>query len=345
MSAIDWPQIRRILVVKLRSIGDTVLSTPSLIALRRHAPQAEIDILLEDWVAPVLDGFEGVNVISMGSSTMDRLAAARQLRRRGYDVAFNLHGGTTSTFLAWASGARHRFGNADYQYSFLYNHKLSSPVDFWGREKLHSAEQQLALIGHAGVPVDDLPKTKLEVVDAALASIETRLSEYATDPRSSLALIHPSTAFTATKQWPAEKFACVAEALANKGLSVIAISSKQESQVLDALKNAAGVPITAFDDLSLPEISALASKARIFIGNDSGIAHIAAAVQTPTVVIFGSSNRTHWRPWTDAPNQIVFNPFDCQPCPGYKCEVYGDSRCIHSVTVEQVTAAAERVLG
>ena len=344
MSAVNWPQVRRILVVKLRSIGDTVLSTPSLIALRRHAPHAEIDILLEDWVAPVLDGFSGVKVISMCAGTAERVRVARELRRRRYDVAFNLHGGTTSTFLTWASGAEHRFGNADYQYSFLYNHLLSSPADFWGREKMHSAEQQLALIGHSGVPVDDLPKTRLTVTSDALRSIESRLSRSEiSNPRSEIALLHPGTAFF-TKQWPAENFGQIAEYLANKGFSVCAVGTKAESSIRSEVSSSAQVPLTTFDDLSLPEITALASKARIFIGNDSGIAHIAAAVQTPTVVIFGSSNRTHWRPWTDAPNEIVFNPFDCQPCPGYRCEAFGDSRCIHSVTVEQVTAAVERVL-
>jgi len=342
MPAIDWPQVRRILVVKLRSIGDTVLSTPSLIALRRQAPQAEIDILLEDWVAPVLDGFEGVNVISMGAGVTDRLSTARHLRSRHYDVAFNLHGGTTSTFLTWASGAKHRFGNADYQYSFLYNHLLSSPADFWGRKQLHSAEQQLALMGYSGVPVDDLPKTHLTVTDDALTSVSTTCgSGWVGDD---FALLHPSTAFE-TKQWSSEKFANLAEVLVSKGLKVIAVTSKAESGVLEDMKRIATVPIKTFDRLTLPEITALASKARVFIGNDSGIAHMAAAIGTPTVVIFGSSNRTHWRPWTDAPNEIVYNPFDCQPCPGYKCEAFGDSRCIHSVSVEQVIAAVDRVLG
>ena len=74
---IDWQRIKRVLVVKLRSIGDTVLSTPSLIALRRFAPNAQIDILLEDWVAPLLDGFDAVdNVISVGPSTAVRLKTA-----------------------------------------------------------------------------------------------------------------------------------------------------------------------------------------------------------------------------------------------------------------------------
>jgi lipopolysaccharide heptosyltransferase II len=344
MSAVDWPQVRRILVVKLRSIGDTVLSTPSLIALRRYAPQAEIDVLLEDWVAPVLEGHDGVNVIGISTGMGARLATISRLRKRQYDVAFNLHGGTTSTFLTWASGAKHRFGNASYQYSFLYNHLLSSPADFWGRQKMHSAEQQLALVGFAGVSVDDLPKTKLQVTAEALASVESRIGgSQISDSRSEIALLHPGTAFE-TKRWAPANFARVAEYLANKELTLVAIASKEESATLNELSSAANIPITTYNDLTLPEITALASKARIFIGNDSGIAHIAAAVQTPTVVIFGSSNRTHWRPWTDAPNEIVFNPFDCQPCAGYRCDAFGDSRCIHSVTVDQVNAAVERVL-
>src|SRR6478672_7904660 len=145
---IDWASVERVLIVKLRSIGDTVLATPSLIALRRFLPKAQIDILLEDWVAPVLEGFEGVdNVISIGKGMAERVRVARELRRERYDVAFNLHGGTTATFLTRASGARHRVGLENYQYSFLYNHLLSSPADFWGRAEMHSAEQQLALLG------------------------------------------------------------------------------------------------------------------------------------------------------------------------------------------------------
>ena len=146
-SDINWSRVSRVLVVKLRSIGDTVLATPSLIALRRFLPHAQIDILLEDWVAPVLDGFNAVNnVISVGNSSGERLRIVRELRRRKYDVAVNLHGGTTATFFVRASGARHRVGYADYQYSFLYNHLLSSANDFWKAEFTHSAEQQLALL-------------------------------------------------------------------------------------------------------------------------------------------------------------------------------------------------------
>lgn len=339
---IDHASVKKILVVRLRSIGDTVLATPSLIALRRHFPQAEIDILLEDWVASVLDGFKGINVITTGRSGAERLRTALKLRRRGYDLAFNLHGGTTATMFVAASGARHRVGYANYQYSFLYNHLLSSSADLWGRDKTHSAEQQLALLGSIGVPVADRPKSRLAVSDTAKASIDARLSQLST-LNSPVALLHPAAAF-ATKQWPFENFARVAEHLAEKGIASVAIASKNENAVLDELKRASRVPITTFDDLTLPEVTALAARARVFVGNDSGIAHIAAAVNTPSVVIFGSSNRAHWYPWTDAPYEIVFTEFDCQPCPGYTCEVFGDPKCIKSVTAAAVTAAVYRVL-
>lgn len=340
---IDWAGVRRVLVVKLRSIGDTVLSTPSLIALRRFLPNAQIDILLEDWVAPLLEGHDAVdNVISVGKGAAERWKTAWRLRRHEYDVAFNLHGGTTATMFVRASGVRHRVGYSYYQYSFLYNHLLSSASDFWQQEKTHSAEQQLALLGFVGVPVEDRPRSRLVVTAAANESGDRRLSSLVTR-HSSLALLHPSTAFF-TKQWPIENFARTAEYLAEKGLHTVAIASKPESDALKHLVAASKVPITIFDDLTLPEITALASKARLFVGNDSGIAHIAAAVNTPLVVIFGSSNRDHWRPWTDARHEIIFDEFPCQPCPGYTCEVYGEPKCIQSVRPEAVFAAIERLL-
>src|SRR5215213_191343 len=150
---LDWTKVNRILVVRLRSIGDTVLATSSLDALRRFLPEARIDILLEDWVAPVLEGFDAVNnVLTFKKDDFrSRLQTARRIRRAKYDVALNLHGGTTATFFVRASGAPHRVGYAENQYKFLYNHLLSSSSDFWQKEKTHSAEQQLALLGFVGV--------------------------------------------------------------------------------------------------------------------------------------------------------------------------------------------------
>jgi lipopolysaccharide heptosyltransferase II len=339
------------------------LATPSLIALRRFLPNAEIDILLEDWVAPVLEGFDAVdNVIAVGDGLAERGKLALKLRKRNYDVAYNLHGGTTGTFFTFASSARHRVGFQEYQYSFLYNDLFSSSLDFWKADKLHSAEQQLALLGFTGVPVEDRPKSKLYVTDAARQSIERKLTAEARRRRDGsepgaiatgfsplppdpfpLAMLHPAAAF-ATKEWSAENFARVAEYLDSKGLKVVAVAAKKERAVLEKLKAASKAEIITFDDLTLPEITALASRAKIFVGNDSGIAHIAAAVDTPSVVVFGSSNRAHWRPWTDAPNEIVYEEFACQPCAGYECKEFGEPKCILSVSPETVISAVERVL-
>jgi lipopolysaccharide heptosyltransferase II len=344
---VDWNSVKRVLVVRLRSIGDTVLSTPSLIALRRFLPDAEIDILVEDWVAPVLDGFESAGRLVTGrEGIFSRLATAREIRRRKYDVVLNLHGGTTATFFVATSGARHRVGYQNYQYSFLYNHLLSSPKDFWKQERSHSAEQQLALLGFIGVPVDDRPKSRLDVSEKALESAARKFADQEGKRLKDVGefvLIHPAAAFD-TKEWAAENFARTAEFLKDKGLEIVAIATERERSVLENLRAASHATVHIFDNFTLPEISALASRARLFVGNDSGIAHIAAAVNTPSVVIFGSSNRHHWKPWTDAPNEIVFEEFRCQPCPGFECKEFGEPKCIQAVSVSAVTAAIDRVL-
>jgi lipopolysaccharide heptosyltransferase II len=340
-----WADVRRVLVVRLRSIGDTVLATPALTALRRFLPDAQIDVLLEDWVAPVLDGFDAVdNVLTVRrGDKKDRLRVMAKLRALGYDVAYNLHGGTTAGFFTFASGAKHRVGFANYRNRFLYNTLAPSPSEFWQREKTHSAEQQLALVGWTGVPVADRPKSRLVVTERAKLLIEQKLNSKFQIPNSKFALFHPVSAFE-TKQWATEHFARAAEILAAIGFETIAVTAPAEREVLENLKNLSRAPIQTFSDLSLPEITALAARAALFVGNDSGIAHIAAAVNTPSVVIFGSSNTAHWRPWTDAPHEIVTENLACAPCAGYKCSEFDMPQCILGISVEKVMAAIERVL-
>ncbi len=347
---IDWNSVRRVLVVRLRSIGDTVLATPSLIALKRHVPHTEVDILLEDWVAPVLDGFDAVDsVIAVGKGASARVRTALDIRRQKYDVVVDLHGGATAAFFTFLSGARHKIGYSYYQYPFLYDHLLSSSSDFWKTEHTHSAEQQLALLGSVGVPVEDRPRSRLVVTESAAASLEKKFHAKLQSRKEEfisgdLVLMHPAAAF-ATKQWATGHFARTAEFLYERGLRTVAIASAHEGGILEKLRSESKVPVTTFDDLTLPEITALASKAQLFVGNDSGIAHIAAAINTPSVVIFGSSNIHHWRPWTDVPNEIVYEKLPCQPCPGYVCKEFGDPKCILSVSTGSVFDAIEKVLG
>jgi len=339
----DWSQVRKVLFVRLRSIGDTVLATSAVNALRRFLPDAQIDILVEDWVAPVLAEHPSLSsVISLERNSLAaRARIAREIRASGYDVVYNLHGGTTSTFLTRASGARHRVGYESYQYAKLHNHQAPSASFLWGQEKTHSVEQQLALLGWTGVPVTDRPATQLAITQTATFVIQERLRDSKLEGKR-LALIHPAAAF-ATKQWAAENFARVVEYLDRAGFYSVAIVGPGQEKVLDELQRNCSAPITTFN-LSLPEVSALASRAELFVGNDSGIAHMAAAVGTPSVVIFGSSNIAHWRPWSRAESEVVFEEMPCQPCHGYFCEQFEQPECILRVPVNRVTAAIERVL-
>jgi heptosyltransferase-3 len=339
----NWQDVRKVLLVRLRSIGDSVLTTPSILALRRFLPDAEIDILLEDWVAPVLAGHHALNriVTLEGRSFSSRARVAREIRANRYDVVYNLHGGTTATFLTRATGARHRVGYATYQYAQLHNHIAPSPLLLWGQEKTHSAEQQLALLGWTGVPVTDRPATELSITQQAIESVDKHL-EGAGLAAGKFAVIHPAAAF-ATKQWAAEKFARIAEFLAERGIPSVAVAAKHESELINEVISHSSTRIVSFS-FALPEVVALASRARLFIGNDSGIAHIAAAVNTPSVVIFGSSNIAHWRPWTNAANEIVYEELDCQPCHGYYCEKFERPECIIRVPVTRVSAAIDRLL-
>jgi ADP-heptose:LPS heptosyltransferase len=233
-------------------------------------------------------------------------------------------------------------GYESYQYRRLHNHLAPPSPSLWAREKTHSVEQQLALLGWTGVPVTDRPPTQLVVTEEADGAISSRLQAAGLE-ETSFAIIHPAAAFD-TKQWATDKFARAAEEIAERGLAIVAITASNEKQLADELIEQANVRIVAFSDLSLPEVTALLSRARLFVGNDNGIAHMAAAVETPSVVIFGSSNIAHWRPWAKAPAEIVFEEMECQPCHGYFCEKFAEPECIKRVPVGRVMAAIERVL-
>jgi heptosyltransferase-2/heptosyltransferase-3 len=259
-------------------------------------------------------------------------------------VAYNLHGGSTAALLVRASGARHRVGYADYSYASLHNHAAPPSARLWGRAKTHSAEQQLALLGWTGVPVTDRPASRLAVLPEASATVARRLREEAGlgDGRA-FALVHPAAAFE-TKTWAAENFARVVEHLAARGLAVVAVAAPGEASVIDEVRARSASPLAGFTDLTLPELTALAARSTVFVGNDSGVAHVAAAVGAPQVVVFGSSNVAHWSPWSEAPAEVVREEMACAPCAGYTCAEFGAPECIRRVPVARVVAALDRVL-
>src|SRR6185436_5481134 len=158
----DFERVRRILLVRLRSIGDTVLMTPCISALKRWRPALEVDVLLEPFCTPVLEAHPEVSrVVEVGRTLRERTRVGAALRRRGYDMAVNLNGGSTAAMLAVASGARTRVGFAGYRQPWLANCRVTSSHHVWRRTDVHTVEHQLALVAGIGVPVDGAGPTSL----------------------------------------------------------------------------------------------------------------------------------------------------------------------------------------
>jgi lipopolysaccharide heptosyltransferase II len=331
------------LLIRLRSIGDTVLMTPCVTALKAWRPELQISVLSEATAAPLLEDHPQVDEVIVLeregrwlSDGVSRWRVAQRLRERAFDAAFNLHGGTTATMLAALSRAPERIGYRGYRYSWLHTRRAPDPQQIWQKAAIHSAEQQLGLLKWCGVPIASPPPSSLRANEQAVASVHRRLRQMGL--RGPFAVIHPAATHE-TKRWSASRFARVVQYLAAKHeLPSIVIAAPHEGHITDAVKGFAGIAAHPVTDLTLKEVIALLRQAALFVGNDSGPAHIAAAVGCPTVVIFGASDPTVWRPWGAAPSAVVHTTRDHLGVP-----LPPHARIRH-VRVEQVTEAIERVL-
>ena len=284
--------------------------TPCLAALKSWRPDIEITVLSEPLAAPVLDGHPLVdNLIISEKSFTSRARLVGRLRRERFDVAFNMHGGSTAAILAKLSGARHTVGYKDYRSSWMLAARAPAPDRILGRTILHSVEQQLALIHWSGVPWPaSRPRLSLAESREATVSVREKLKQAISPSRANagdFAIIAPAAAFE-SKRWTAEGFASVADHLSERWNlpSVIIAGPGQEhlAEVVSALVRSRACVLVG---LSLKELIALIELARVFVGNDGGPMHIAAAAGRPITSVFGSSNANVWHPWTDSPYKIV----------------------------------------
>jgi heptosyltransferase-3 len=254
------PSGSRIAVIRLRSLGDCVLTTPALALLKNHRPDLKITVIVEPRFAGIFEGNPDVDEIR------DDACAA--------DVALNLHGGTRSMWLTLATRAKYRAGFAHHRYGFIYSHKIPRAQEILGvHRRVHTAEHLASAMFWLGVPQSEIPRAKL-VAEAAPA-----LAPYA--------VIHPF-ASSPDKTWRAERFVEVARKLS--GLQPVFLAGPGDDTS----------PFASFrvwKNEPLGRVKSLMSGASLFIGNDSGPAHIAAAFGVPVVVLFGSSEPTTWAPW------------------------------------------------
>ena len=337
----------RLLLVRLRSLGDSILTLPLLHALHDWRAGLRLDVLVEEPFAPVFLCHPAVHetlILSTraGGSGWSKARMLLEVLKRRYPAILNLHGGTTSLFLTLAGCAPLRIGQKSFRNAWAYNVHIPPSDSIWRKADLHTVEHQLTIMRWLGLPVPAEPRGTLPVCDSARAALGARLGNAGIPPGKYIQ-IHP-TAMLATKQWKAEKFARLADTLSLEfGVPVVFTAGPAEIRVLEQVREDARRNHYYWADLRLEELFALIQGCRLFVGNDSGPTHAAAALRKPVVVVWGSSNYKAWRPW-ETRYELVRSDLPCMPCSGYSCQEYGDSRCIHQIPVEAVADACRRML-
>ena len=317
-----------VVVVRLRSLGDTVLTTPALQILRRARPDVQVAVVLDEPLVPLLEGSQDVDQI-VPLIAGAKLVAIQSVRRLQPELCLNLHGGSTSAWITASSGARWRAGYGHFSKTFVYNVKIPRAQEILGRvtdAPVHTAEHHASAMFHLGAERCEIPPARLH-------------AKAAEQQREPYVVFHVAAAYE-TKRWSDERFLASARYVKERyGLAPVMIAGPGQDHLLAAYPDYEGLPA-----LSIDAMKTLMSSASLFVGNDSGPAHVAAAFGVPSVVIFGSSNSAVWGPW-GGKGAVAETPWDCKPCPGDRCYAFDEPRCILSVTPDAVEAAVERVLG
>jgi heptosyltransferase III len=350
-------------VIRLRSIGDIVLLTPSLRLLKQWRPDLRISVMIESRFQQLLAENPCVDeVLSPREATgWQQLTApilsARELRSRKFSLCVNLHGGPRSAFLSKHCGARWKIGFAHYRSQSIYDVAVPDAREILGQPLIHTAEHQTAAFFWLGLPRQPIPRSELFASEAGKAEWKDRLSALGIQRGADYAIIQP-TALYFTKEWPPERFAQIGDYMERSaGIIPIFSCGPGEAVRVDEVERASRKPVRRAQNLSLRAFIAALSGARLFVGNDSGPAHMAAALERPVVVIFGSSSSQIWGPWRGTndsvggaanpvarSSRVVQNPYECNPCRGDRCYQFDRPQCILSVSIEQVQSAIDSVL-
>jgi len=301
--------LKNILIIKPSSLGDIVLALPALSALRRTFPAARLSWFVRTEFTPLLEnhpwltdiilfdrkflGKAWYNPRALGSL----LSLIRRLRRSKFDIVIDLQGLFRTASLAWLSGCKKRLGmaNAKEYAHIFYTHKVHQNQDCIHLVDYYLKVAQTAAVHQNGTRLG--VELLLPQDSAAADSISTLLTDHNINPGNYAVFITGSA--HGDKCWPIERFATLADKISsNFALDIIATGTASEKSTVEKLKNLANVPVTNFAGLTdLSELIALLKGAKMVVSNDTGPGHIAAALGTPMVMIFGRSNPARVAPY------------------------------------------------
>lgn len=355
---IDFSALRRALVIKLRHHGDVLLTSPVFTVLKAHAPQIEIDALVYADTAPLLRHHPAINEVlgidrqwkhagPIGQARAEWRLLSR-LRAAGYDLIIHL---TEHPRGAWLTRLlRPRFSVACQQgdrsgwwagsFTHLYRLPKSTPR--------HTVEAHLDALRRLGIyPRSEDKRLVLRPSALAEQRAARALAAAGLTERPFLH-VHPGSRWL-FKCWPIENFASLLQSLSASGwaLVVTAAPDPREAALIEALRVLVGTA-AHFDlagRLQLDELAALTQRARLFVGVDSAPMHIAAAVGTPTVALFGPSRELEWGPWMVDHRVLASRQHPCRPCALDGCGGGKRAECLDAITVEEVRAAVNELLG
>jgi lipopolysaccharide heptosyltransferase II len=349
----------RILLLRLREIGDVVFTTPAIRGLRQHYPDAYITYVVQRAAAPVVARNPNLNevIVTAGrhglAGLRDDLALARRLRAARFDLAIDFHSGPRSSLLTWLSGAPRRVGYDVPGRGWMYTVRVPRPRDIRPR---HAVENQWDLLTAIGIPPPDTQRFPVEMAvnPATMAAVRERLARAGVRPEDRVIVVHVS-AGNPFRRWPLESFATLVSRLVDDASRrVVVISGPSEraaaSEVIGQARAIVGPAcserVLDCGEFDLDEVRALVDTAACYIGGDSGPMHIASTSVVPVVGLYGPTlpvRSAPWRPSEFASEAAEVTGLPCRPCDQRTC-VPGDFRCLTWLKPEQVVEAAERAL-
>ncbi|PKN66820.1 MAG: lipopolysaccharide heptosyltransferase II [Deltaproteobacteria bacterium HGW-Deltaproteobacteria-15] len=334
---IDRSKIRRVLVRAPNWVGDAIMALPSLEALKENLPGSSVVVLAKPWVIPVFENHPCVDSVlhyrkdvPYPRALLRIMSTASELRRLKFDLAFLLQNAFEAALLAWLAGIPYRLGYNTDGRSLLLSHPVPKEKDRQG----HQVEYYMGILKSMNWRVEPRDP-RLHVNGSKVSAARSLLLSYGIKRDDFLLGMAPGATYGPAKRWPPEKFAAVADMAAEKwGAKVVVMGSGNEQTIGDAVVLAMRSPaLNLCGKTSLGEAAAVIQQCRAFLTNDSGLMHLAAALDVPTVAVFGSTDPTATGPRSEKA-RVVRHPMECSPC--LKPECPEGCPCLKSIQPDEV---------